>query len=306
MWLLFALVGAVVCLGLIVLWSYVSRMGEARVIAAVERAYRDVEKGKLGRAERRLYDAMKWSGWNYEGYLAARAANTTQNIEQVAPSVVRIARIIKALPKNTFTWMPPGFLLLGEIYERQGKSTKAVKLYDDLTTFFDGYGDDVAYSDRCRFFEQIYGRQARYELAAKNGVGAMRLLAGSYFMRVGWLKATGQESLLVEIVPYVPDDAMNRALDLIGKPEARATICEIIDRQVRAIQGRINAAGLMREIDLFFAGAAARNADEAELLATRDIIHRALSRAAEMDRRRKPDGEPDEQEDRPKTIILGE
>ncbi len=306
MWLLFALVGAIVCLGLIVLWSYVSRMGEVRVDAAVERAHRDMEKGKLGRAERRLYDAMKWSGWNYEGYLAARAANSTQNIEQVAPAVVRVARIIKALPKNTFAWMPPAFLLLAEIYERQGKSTKAAKLHDDLTTFFDGYGDDVAYSDRCRYFEQIYARQARYELHAKNGVGAMRLLAAAYFMRVGWLKATAQESLLVEIIPYVPDDAMNRALDLIGKPEARATICEIIDRQVRAIQGRINAGGLMREIDLFFAGAAARNADEAELLATRDIIHRALSRAAEMDRRRKPDGEPEEPEDRPKTIILGE
>lgn len=306
--MLFALVllGTVVCIALIVLQVYLSKMGEHRIEAVVRRARKDIDKRKLTRAEQRLYNSMAINGWNYDAYQAARAANRTENIEQLAPFMVRMGRLLRVLPKNTFPWTVSAFLLLGEIYQKQGKTSKAIRLYEDLSNFFEGYGEDVPYAFRCWYFAQIHAEQANFEFKQKNYRGAVRFMAASHLERFGHLKATGNEIEAEAMREYRPSEAMQHSMEALERADDTETVARVIEEHIAGTQGRVNVPSLLRDIDSLLTGNVSRSAEEAELHATRDIIHRALSKAAERDHATQRKTEAAAEPDRPKTIILGE
>ncbi len=294
--------GAIIAIVLIFFQVQFSRMGRHRVEYAIQQAEKQLEKGRLRASEKTLYDTLRINGWNYQSYLLGKKSNKALTIEEVVPGVTRIARTLKVLPKDNLEWVLTAFFLLGEIYLKQGKTRKAVRLYEDTLNFIDGYGQEIPFVTRNRYLSKIHYQQALIEQNTKNFMSSLRLALLAYVEEISHYKATGDDEAFNDHFPYDGDEMLDTNLKVLGRQEDRNAIIEIVNRAVRNSPGRINTQILLRDLDSFFSGT--RRREDAELVATRDIIHRALPKAAGAEKTEKEEEKPDKEKAKSDVIPL--
>lgn len=274
---IFAL-GVVVCVVLIYAQFHFNRMGEPQVQSAVEQAEHLVEKGKLYRAEKALYETLRLNGWDYRSYLEGKKTNKAINIEQVVPRIVLIARTLNIVPVRNFAWMPQAFYLLGKIYLSQGKSKKALRLFEDTINLVDGYGEDIPYAIRCRYMSDIHRELSLLEYNSKNFLASLKLQTASYLEQLAALKGAGDEEAFSRQFPYKGDELLEKNLEGLGYSKDLSHIVDIVNKTVRNSPGRINTQILNRDLDRFFSDAG--KIENADFAAAKDIITVALSRTS--------------------------
>ncbi|MBZ0273593.1 hypothetical protein K8I61_16265 [bacterium] len=295
--------GAFVCGILVYLLIQFARMGEDKMETAVRNAERLVEKGRLKAAEHMLFEAMRRNGWNYRAYLQSKKVNKAVSIEQVTPSIVKIARLCRVLPKDTIEWIVPAFFVLGDIFMKQGKTRKATRLYEDMHNFLEGYGEDIAYVRRNKFTARLHDEQARLDLHTGSPLHALRLHLISYSEHLAALKGAGDDELFREQFPYRGDNFLDMCLTAMNREAEREAVVDLVNRSVKNSVGRINPLILVREMDIYFSGH--RSREDADFEAARDIIHLALNKLRGEDKDETKGPEEPQDESRKNVIILG-
>ena len=280
MWIPAVLASALILvLILAILQVSFAKMGPKAVRSAITASRKKIDAGHVEEAERLLYDVMRVNGWNYEYYLVQQKTNKAFNIEAAEPTITKLAKLFRVLPKNTFVYMPPAFFRLGEIYRLQGKRRKAIKLFEDVHNYIDGYGESIPYPQKCSFYAHIYGEQARAEFESKSYVNALKLHLRSYLEMIAGYKGGGDDAFQ-QNYPYPGDELLDDLLTALGRGNQKERFLTLTNRIVSHAVGRINTKLVEREVDNFLAGG---DSVDRELIATRDIIHTALTKAQQDD-----------------------
>ncbi len=268
------------------------RMREERLEKTFAKAQKLKEDEKFEEAENTMYLALKNVGWDYQNYLLMKKTNRLATIRQTQEPMIKVARMIRVLPKNNFDWVAEKLFFLGEIFQAQKKVEKQLRLFTDLRNFIDDYGNAVSRLDRLSMLARISSREAKIEFEKKNYRSAIRLDASAYLHRVEYLFGGAQFDALKEIIPYSGSELVLESLRELSREEEAEELFKIVQHGIVDDGARIELRRVQRDLDDFFQGR--RTTTDIERETARLMLKKVLEKAEKMENQ---EGKKDDSED---------
>jgi len=278
------------------------RMREDRLENAFAKTQKLKEEEKFEEAEETLYLALKNVGWDYQAYLQMKKTNRLATIRQTQEPMIKVARVMRVLPKNNFDWVAEKLFFLGEVYQAQKKVEKQLRLFTDLRNFIDDYGNAISRLDRLSLLARISTREAKIEFEKKNYRSAIRLDASAFLHRVEYLFGGAQFDALKEIIPYQGSELVRESLRELSREEEADELYKIVQHGIVDDGARIELRRVQRDLDDFFQGR--RTTTDIERETARLMLKKVLEKAEKTEGQKEESEDEDESGSNDNGVIL--
>jgi len=256
-----------------------TRMREEKVAKAIRYAKKKIDKGKSDDAVNRLYRALRGVGWDYEKFLALKKINKMASIKDAEGLLVKLARLLRVLPRNNFNWVAEALLVLAQSYKGQNRTKKQMRLFIDLRNFITEYGNALTRVARAELLARISAEEALIDLARENYRSALGMESARFLHTVEKSYATGGEPAVQELLPYTGTEVMHAALRGMGRYDDRQEIYRIIQSAIVDGGARTDLARVERDLDDFLKGR--KTAGDMEREMARMMIQKVLEKAGQ-------------------------
>jgi hypothetical protein len=205
--------------------------------------------------------------------------NKIAGIKNTESVLVKMARLVKMLPRNNFDWAAEALFMLGALYKAQDKTKKQVRLYSDLHNFITDYGNALNRVARADLLARISAEDALIDLARENYRSALGMEAARFLHTVEKGFAYGGELAAQELLPYTGTDVLHAALRGLGRYDDRNEIYRIVQNAIVDSGARIDLARMNRDIDDYLKGR--KSTSDMERDTARLMIQKVLEKAGQ-------------------------
>jgi hypothetical protein len=270
-------VALVLVVGLVLVMVRFRSIGRPIVEQAEDEARRLLAEGKTDDALVVLYAALRANGWDYESFKAVKKIDQRFSIRRVEGGFIKLARTLRAMPKNNFDWVVEPLFLLGQIYKEQGNSADLTRLMLDLRRFVDDYQRVLSRVHRFDLLSRLSREQSELEFADRNYRSAIHMEAASYLHQVEAMHARGDLEGLEKACPYVPSRTMLNALAELEREGQTDAIGEIIQGGIVDGGARVELQRVIRDLDDAFKGQQTQSSRDRQM--ARVIYEKVLEKA---------------------------
>ena len=234
--------------GLIYAFVRLKAIGENVVDRAFERAKKQTFNDKAKDALALLYRTLRANGWDYQGFKCLKKPEYT-SIRLVEPGFTKVARLLRAMPKNNFHWVAEPLFFLFEIYKRLDMQLDFTRLLLDMRTFIDDFGSALPRPARADLLSRISHEQALLEMEERNYRSVVHMEAAAYLHTIEKLHAEGDMERLEKLFPCKPNATMLDALTALERSDDAEMLGNIIDAGIIDNGARIDLQRVFRDID---------------------------------------------------------
>lgn len=248
-------------------------IGQGKIEAAFAKAQRALEQDHAEQALALLYPPLRANGWDYEAFKAFRKGDQRLSINAAGSRFIKVARLMRAIPKNNFAWVAEPLFFLHEVYAKLDRTQDRVRLFHDLKSFVDVFGKTLPRVKRVDLLSRIHHQQALIELAERNYRSAIHHEAASYLHRVETYHAAGDAERLERMFPYKPSDTVIEALTAFDRLDDLEEVGHMIEAGIVDGGARVEPQRIIRDLDDAFKGRQTQSARDRE---TAKMIYRKV------------------------------
>ena len=293
--ILIVIVCAAAALFLIMLLIRFSQMNKAHFEKVCDKTRNLLQSGQIQKAQKKISNALKHIGWDYAGLMDARNTSRMVGITGLRSFWYKLASVVNMIPASTLDRALPGFLLFGELLEKQNKTETAYKLYEDVLGYLEGEKDEIHRISFSRAASKISARQCEIDLANNNLLTALKNHVASVLEAIHLTKLQGSEPDFRSMYPFRGDAPLKEILKKMGRPQDLQRITETVNRCVNEEQAKVFVTRAMIDITNLFTGR--ETMTDKKRIATKEMIQSVLEKVADKEEKEEDEGPEDDGSD---------